>query len=316
MEKGKVLFIDTTHPVLPEMLEDGGYEVHHFYHKDINKLKAIADKFTGFIIRSKFRLDEEILKHATQLKFIGRVGSGMENIDVNYTESVGIKCFNAPEGNRDAVAEQAIGMLLSLFNNLKKADIEVRKGIWKREENRGVELGGKTVGIIGYGNTGSAFARKLRGFDVKILAYDKYKKGFSNEFVTETSLEDLFENADIVSLHIPLTEETRFMVNHNFISSFKKNIYLINTSRGRILRTSDLIKNLDNAKVIGACLDVLEFEGLSFENLDNENLPTEFKQLIKKDNVILSPHIAGWTYESNVKLSEVLAKKILKFGIY
>lgn len=316
MEKGKVLFIDTTHPVLPEMLEDGGYEVHHFYHKDINKLKAISDKFTGFIIRSKFRLDEEILKHATQLKFIGRVGAGMENIDVNYTESVGIKCFNAPEGNRDAVAEQAIGMLLSLFNNLKKADIEVRKGIWKREENRGVELGGKTVGIIGYGNTGSAFARKLRGFDVKILAYDKYKKGFSNEFVTETSLEDLFENADIVSLHIPLTEETRFMVNHNFISSFKKNIYLINTSRGRILRTSDLIKNLDNAKVIGACLDVLEFEGLSFENLDNENLPTEFKQLIKKDNVILSPHIAGWTYESNVKLSEVLAKKILKFGIY
>lgn len=316
MEKGKVLFIDTTHPVLPQMLKERGFEVHHFYQNDINKLKSIAADFTGFIIRSKFRLDEEILKYATQLKFIGRVGAGMENIDVNYTESVGIKCFNAPEGNRDAVAEQAIGMLLSLFNNLKKADIEVRKGIWKREENRGVELGGKTVGIIGYGNTGSAFARKLRGFDVKILAYDKYKKGFSNEFVTETSLEDLFENADIVSLHIPLTEETRFMVNHNFISSFKKNIYLINTSRGRILRTSDLIKNLDNAKVIGACLDVLEFEGLSFENLDNENLPTEFKQLIKKDNVILSPHIAGWTYESNVKLSEVLAKKILKFGIY
>lgn len=311
MEKGKVLFIDTTHPILPELLAKGGYEIHHFYHNDINKLKSIAADFTGFIIRSKFKLDEEILKYATKLKFIGRVGAGMENIDVNYTEEVGIKCFNAPEGNRDAVAEQAIGMLLSLFNNLKKADAEVRKGIWKREENRGVELGGKTVGIIGYGNTGSAFAKKLSGFDVEILAYDKYKKDFSNEFVREVSLEELFENADIVSLHIPLTDETRFMVNTNFFSSFKKHIYLINTSRGKILKTSDLVESLENTKVIGACLDVLEFEGLSFEDLDNENLPPEFKQLINKENVILSPHIAGWTHESNVKLSEVLAKKIL-----
>lgn len=311
MEKGKVLFIDTTHPILPELLAKGGYEIHHFYHNDINKLKSIAADFTGFIIRSKFKLDEEILKYATKLKFIGRVGAGMENIDINYTEEVGIKCFNSPEGNRDAVAEQAIGMLLSLFNNLKKADAEVRKGIWKREENRGVELGGKTVGIIGYGNTGSAFAKKLSGFDVEILAYDKYKKDFSNEFVREVSLEELFENADIVSLHIPLTDETRFMVNTNFFSSFKKHIYLINTSRGKILKTSDLVESLENTKVIGACLDVLEFEGLSFEDLDNENLPPEFKQLINKENVILSPHIAGWTHESNVKLSEVLAKKIL-----
>jgi len=311
MEKGKVLFIDTTHPVLPQMLEDGGFEVFHFYHNDINKFKEIAADFTGFIIRSKFKLDEEILKHATQLKFIGRVGAGMENIDIKYAESVGMKCFNAPEGNRDAVAEQAIGMLLSLFNNLKKADAEVRKGIWKREENRGVELGGKIVGIIGYGNTGSAFARKLRGFDVKILAYDKYKSDFSNEFVNEVSLEDLFENADIISLHIPLTDETRFMVDNNFISSFKKDIYLINTSRGKILKTSDLIHNLENNRVIGACLDVLEFEGLSFEDLDNVNLPVAFKQLIEMENVILSPHIAGWTHESNVKLSEVLANKIL-----
>lgn len=311
MEKGKVLFIDTTHPILPELLAKGGYEIHHFYHNDINKLKSIAADFTGFIIRSKFKLDEEILKYATKLKFIGRVGAGMENIDINYTEEVGIKCFNSPEGNRDAVAEQAIGMLLSLFNNLKKADAEVRKGIWKREENRGVELGGKTVGIIGYGNTGSAFAKKLSGFDVEILAYDKYKKDFSNEFVREVSLEELFENADIVSLHIPLTDETRFMVNTNFFSSFKKHIYLINTSRGKILKTSDLVESLENTKVIGACLDVLEFEGLSFEDLDSENLPPEFKQLINKENVILSPHIAGWTHESNVKLSEVLAKKIL-----
>jgi len=311
MEKGKVLFIDTTHPVLPKLLEKGGYEIHHFYDNDIDKLKAIATEFCGFIVRSKFVINEDLLKHASQLKFIGRVGAGMENIDIAYAESNGIKCFNAPEGNRDAVAEHAIGMLLSLFNNLNKANAEVKKGIWKREENRGVELGGKTVGIIGYGNTGGAFARKLKGFDVNVIAYDKYKNEFSSEFVTEVSFEELVQRADIVSLHIPLTEETRFMVNNDFFSSMKNNIYLINTSRGKILKTSDLIDNLENGKVIGACLDVLEFEGLSFENIENDNIANEFRQLIEKENIILSPHIAGWTYESNVKLSEVLAKKIL-----
>jgi len=311
MEKGKVLFIDTTHPILPKLLENGGFEIHHFYDNDIDKLRAIASEFTGFIIRSKFLMEEELLKHASQLKFIGRVGAGMENIDIAYTESHGIKCFNAPEGNRDAVAEHAIGMLLSLFNNLNRADSEVRKGIWNREKNRGVELGGKTVGIIGYGNTGSAFARKLKGFNVEVIAYDKYKSDFSSEFVSEVSFEELSQRADIISLHIPLTTETRFMVNNNFFSSIKNNIYLINTSRGKIVKTSDLIDNLEKGKVIGACLDVLEFEGLSFENIENENLAIEFRLLMEKENVILSPHIAGWTYESNIKLSEVLAKKIL-----
>lgn len=311
MEKGKVLFIDTTHQVLPQLLTNGGYEVHHFYGKDVNELKKIAGNFTGFIIRSKFKLGEDILKYATKLKFIGRVGAGMENIDVDYAESAGIKCFNAPEGNRDAVAEQAIAMLLSLFNNLLRADLEVRKGVWKREENRGVELGGKTIGIIGYGNTGGAFARKLKGFDVKVLAYDKYKSNFSDEFVIESSLDDLFLNVDIISFHVPLTSETMFMANNEFFKSFKKDVFVINTSRGKVLKTSDLINNIDTGKVNGACLDVLEFEGLSFENLDNENLPKEFIQLIEKQNVILSPHIAGWTHESNIKLSAVLAEKIL-----
>lgn len=311
MEKGKVLFIDTTHQVLPQLLSEGGFEVHHFYGKDLNELKKIAGDFTGFIIRSKFKLVEDILKHATKLKFIGRVGAGMENIDVDYAESAGIKCFNAPEGNRDAVAEQAIAMLLSLFNNLLIADKEVRNGIWKREENRGLELGGKTIGIIGYGNTGSAFARKLKGFDVNVLAYDKYKTGFSDEFVSESSLEDLFLNVDIISFHVPLTPETLFMANNEFFKSFKKDVFVINTSRGKVLKTSALINNMDSGKVKGACLDVLEFEGLSFENLDNENLPKEFIQLIEKQNVILSPHIAGWTHESNIKLSTVLAEKIL-----
>jgi D-3-phosphoglycerate dehydrogenase len=311
MEKGKVLFIDTTHPVLPELLKDGGFEVDHFYSKDLAELKSIAADYSGFIVRSKFKLDEDILKFATKLKFIGRVGAGMENIDVEFAETLGIKCFNAPEGNRNAVGEQAVAMLLALFNNLLRADNEVRNGIWKREENRGLELGGKTVGIIGYGNTGGAFARKLKGFETNVIAYDKYKKDFSDEFVKESQMEDLFRNADIVSLHIPLTEETKFMANNVFFSSFKKDIFVINTSRGKVLKTADLVKNIDSGKVKGACLDVLEFEGLSFENLDKNNLPNEFVQLIEKKNVVLSPHIAGWTHESNIKLSTVLAEKIL-----
>lgn len=313
MEKGKVLFIDTTHPVLPQLLEEAGFEIHHFYSKNKEELIDMASDYKGFIVRSKFILDEDILRHATKLEFIGRVGAGMENIDLDYAQKRGIKCFNSPEGNRDAVAEQAVGMLLSLFNNINKADAEVRQGIWKREENRGVELGGKTVGIIGYGNTGSSFAKKLRGFDVEINAYDKYKSGFSNKYVNEVSLAKIFQDSDIVSMHIPLTEETKFMVNGDFLSSFKKNIYVINTSRGKILKTADLIKCIDTAKVKGACLDVLEFEGVSFENLDKENLPADFKQLIKYENVVLTPHIAGWTHESNIKLSKVIVSKILRY---
>jgi D-3-phosphoglycerate dehydrogenase len=310
MVKGKVLFIDTTHPKLPLLLELAGFEVEHFYNNDIEMLKQMASEFTGFIIRSKFMMDEEILKYAGNLKFIGRVGAGMENIDLSYTDKLGIKCFNAPEGNRDAVGEHAIAMLLMLFNNLLRADAQVRKGIWKREENRGIELGGKTVGIIGYGNTGNAFAQKLSGFGLDVLAYDKYKTGFSSEFVREVELDAIFKQADIVSFHVPLTEETYFMANTEFFNSFEKDIFVINTSRGKVLKTADLIRGLESGKIKGACLDVLEYEGLSFENLDKNQLPDDFLKLIDRQDVVLSPHIAGWTQESNIKLSTVLAEKI------
>ncbi|PLX04705.1 MAG: hydroxyacid dehydrogenase [Marinilabiliales bacterium] len=311
MEKGKVLFIDTTHPKLPSMLEEAGFTVVHFYQKNSNELKNIASQFVGFIIRSKFKMDEDILQYASKLKFIGRVGAGMENIDTEYTDKKGIVCFNAPEGNRDAVGEQAIAMLLALFNNLLKADAEVRKGVWKREENRGIELGGKTIGIIGYGNTGGAFARKLSGFNVNVLAYDKYKSGFSDKYVKEAELKEIINEADIISFHVPLTDETLFMANESFFNSFRKEVYVINTSRGKVLNTNDLLKSLESEKVKGACLDVLEYEGLSFENLNSKDLPDGFVKLVNRRDVILSPHIAGWTHESNIKLSEVLARKII-----
>ena len=235
----------------------------------------------------------------------------MENIDVVYAESKGIKCLCAPEGNKDAVAEQTIGMLLSLFNNLNRADKEVREGKWIREGNRGVELMGKTVGIIGYGNMGGAFAERLKGFGVNVLVYDKYKNNFGNDFIKETTLEDIFKNADILSLHTPLTDETHSLINDAFINQFSKNIFIINTARGKCMNTSDLVKNLKSGKVLGACLDVLEYEMVSFEALNTNELPEAFQYLIKSDNVLLSPHIAGWTHESNEKIARILAEKII-----
>ncbi len=293
------------------MLEKEGYQCDYFDDTDYNYFKEIIHQYHGVIVRSKIRLDEEFLKNATKLKFIARVGAGMENIDQHFAESMGIVCLNAPEGNRDAVGEQAVAMLLSLFNHLNKADKEVRTGIWEREKNRGVELGGKTIGIIGYGNTGSAFAKKLRGFDVHVLAYDKYKTSFSDGLVNEAEIKELFEKSDVVSLHVPLTGETDYMVNDHFINQFSKNIYLINTSRGKIVNTPDLVKNLESGKVLGACLDVLEYEGFSFEDLNSSNLPAAFSKLVEMDQVILSPHIAGWTHESNIKMAKVIFKKIM-----
>ncbi len=260
-------------------------------------------------------LDRDFLEKAVNCRFIGRVGAGMENIDTDFAESRGIVCLNAPEGNRDAVGEQAVGMLLALFNNMIKSDREVRQGKWLREENRGTELGGKTVGIVGYGNTGGAFARKLKGFDVRLLAYDKYKKGFSDEFVVESAPEDLFEQCDIISFHVPLTAETHYLVNGEYLERFKKPVYLINTSRGKIVNTADLVNKIESGKVLGACLDVLEYEGLSYEELNRENLPETFKKLVQMPNVILSPHIAGWTHESLVRLAGVLLDKIIALEI-
>ncbi len=308
----RVLFIDSTHKRLPEKLREAGFNID--YNTSITKEDIIKtiNQYDGVIIRSKIKLDKPIIDLATKLKFIGRVGAGLENIDVEYAESKGIKCFNSPEGNRDAVGEQALGMLLTLFNNIIKADFEVRNGMWLREENRGLEIKGKTVGIIGYGNMGGAFAQRLKGFDANVIAYDKYKFGYSDEYVSEKSLEDLFETVDILNMHVPLTHETQFMINDQFINRFKKNIYIINTARGKVLKTDDLVKNLKSGKVLGAALDVLEYEQVSFENLHSDNqLPEAFQYLIIAKNIVLTPHIAGWTHESNIKLSEFLADKII-----
>ena len=307
MEKGKILFIDTAHDELRERLVKQGFVCDFFTDYNRADYLKIAHNYVGIIVRSKVKLDFVFLSACTNLKFIGRVGAGMENIDTHFADSKGITCINAPEGNRDAVGEQAIGMILTLFNNIITADAEVRNGNWIREGNRGYELGGKTIGIIGYGNTGNAFARKLSGFDVEVIAYDKYKSDFSDEFVTEATMAELFKKCDIVSLHVPLTEETEYLVNADFINSFHKNYYLINTSRGKVLKTSDLVLGLKSKKVLGACLDVLEYEGLSFENVE---LPECIKDILSMKNVVLSPHIAGWTHESNYKMAVTIAEKV------
>jgi len=307
-----IAFIDTVHPVLQEMLEAKGITCEGLYSDDIETLKLKIGAFDGIVIRSRIKLDSTFLAHATQLKFIARSGAGMENIDLDYCKQKNIICFNSPEGNRDAVGEHMLGMLLMLLNNLKRVDAEVRKGIWIRDENRGYEIAGKTIGIIGFGHMGSTFAKKLSGLDCKILAYDKYKKNFGNSYVEEASVEELYAKCDIISLHIPLTAETKYLVNDGFISSMQKPFYLLNSARGQCVETSSVVEALKNKKIIGACLDVLEYEKSSFENLDVTTLPEPMQYLINAENVILSPHIAGWTHESNYKLSWFLGDKIIK----
>lgn len=306
----KILFLDSNHPLLHETLQKAGHTCDLNYQWTKEEIINSIHLYDGIVIRSKIKITKEIIDKALKLKFIARAGAGMENIDVEYAESKGIRCLHAPEGNRDAVGEHAIGMLLSLFNNLCRANKEVREGKWIREGNRGIELMGKTVGIIGYGNMGSAFAERLKGFGVKVLAYDKYKNNFGNNFIMESTLDQIFEQADVISLHTPLTEETHYMINDSFINSFKKNIYIINTARGKCLNTADLVKNIKSGKVSGACLDVLEYEVVSFENLDAANLPGPLQYLIQSEKVMLSPHIGGWTIESNQKIARVLAEKI------
>ena len=305
-----VLFIDTVHALLQEKLEANGFTCIDGSKMDRQAVENALGNIDGIVIRSRFTMDETILKFAPQLKFIARSGAGMENIDEAYCSARNIVLFNAPEGNRTAVGEQALGMLLSLFNHLVRGNEEVRKGIWDREGNRGIELTGKTVGIIGYGNNGSAFAKVLHGFDCTVLAYDKYKTGFGNAFVTESSLEAIFEQADVVSFHIPQNEETLFMGNAEFFQAFQKSIYLLNLSRGKIVRIADLLQAIENGKVLGAGLDVLEFESKSFEQFEAANNPT-IEALFASNKVLLSPHVGGWTKESYVKLSAVLADKIL-----
>ena len=303
----KILFIDSVHPLLKQELENENHICATAYDKSKTEIEKIISDYQGIIIRSRFKIDKQFIDCCDSLKFIARAGSGLDNIDVYYAENKKIHCYNAAKGNRQAVAEHALGMLLSLFNNLNTADQEVRNGVWKREENRGVELAGKTVGIIGYGNNGSAFAEVLKGFNVKILAYDKYL----NDYSYKSTMESIYKQADIVSLHIPLTKETTYLVNDNFIRSFEKDIYLINTARGKCTNTKDLVAALENGKTKGACLDVLEYEKNSFEKLNKKGLASNMRYLMNAKNTILSPHVAGWTKESNVKIAKVLLNKII-----
>ncbi len=310
----KVIFIDVVHPILEERLTQASYKCIDATKSSYAACQMLLQDAVGMVIRSRFKVDEVLLKEAKNIKFIARSGAGMENIDVKYCENRKIQLINAPEGNCTAVAEHALGMLLSLFNKLNSADREIRNGKWNREENRGIELTGKIVGIIGLGNNGSAFAKVLRGFDVEILAYDKYKTNYGTPNIKEATLEEIYARADVLSFHIPQTEETMYWADDKFFTdSMKKPFYLLNVARGKIVRIEALIKAIENGKVLGAGLDVLEFEKSSFENFFQGEIPEAFQKLLASDKVILSPHVAGWTVESYYKLSDVMADKILNF---
>ena len=306
--KGKILIVDDLHPVFKNRAEQLGYEVDDRPKITRAETLAVIAQYDGIAVRTKFRIDKELMDAAPALKFVARAGAGLDNIDEAYANEKGILLINAPEGNRDALGEHAVALLLSLINNLRKADIEIRNGIWDREGNRGWELKGKTVGIIGYGFMGSSFARKLSGFEVKVLAYDKYKTGFSDAYAQECSMEEIVKHSDVLSLHIPLTSETRQMVDEEYLFHFKKNIFFINTARGEIVNTKAVLAGLQSGKLLGAGLDVLEAE--KFPNLGDQSWYTELKESPK---VILTPHIGGWTFDSYRKISEVLADKLEQF---
>jgi len=305
----KILHLDTNHKLLINQLNDLGFTNDEDYTSSKEEIQAKIHQYEGFIIRSRFSIDKTFLDTATNLKFIGRVGAGLENIDCDYAEQKGITLIAAPEGNRNAVGEHSLAMLLSLFNKLNKADKEVRQGKWLREDNRGIELDGKTVGLIGYGNMGKAFAKKLRGFDVKVLCYD-IKENVGDENAMQVSLNELQQQADVLSLHTPQTPLTINMVDNTFINQFKKSFWLINTARGKSVVTKDLVSALKSDKILGAGLDVLEYEKSSFENLFTSTIPEAFQYLIDAENVLLSPHIAGWTVESKEKLAQTIVDKI------
>ena len=306
-----VHFIDTVHEILWDTLSSKGFTCLDRTKVSKHDFFKSAEQCSGIVIRSRFKLLEQELLQLPNLKFIARSGAGLENIDLDYCAAHDIKVYNSPEGNMTAVGEHAIGMILSLFNHLKRGDIEVKSAEWNRELNRGLELSGKTVGIIGYGNMGSAFAQRLSGFDCEVIAYDKYRKGYQTKNIKEVSLAELQEKADVISLHIPISEETNYYVSTAFINQVKKPFFLINTARGNHVKITDLLPALDTGKILGACLDVLEYEKFDFENIASEELPKEWNELIKRENVLLSPHVAGWTLESYIKLSSYLAKKIL-----
>lgn len=309
----KILFVDENHPVLKDNLEKFGHDCIDDFTSSKQKIEEEIYQYDGIVIRSRFKIDKTFLNKATKLKFIARVGAGLESIDVPYAENKNVYLIAAPEGNRNAVGEHTLGMILSLFNNLKQADTQIRQGKWLRESNRGIELEGKTIGLIGYGNMGNAFAKKLKGFDVTVIFHD-IKPNLSNENAQQVTLEELFERTDLLSLHTPHTSITNKMIDSKFIEKFKKSFFLINTARGTAVVTDDLVNAIENKKILGACLDVLEYEKLSFENFFTDNtLPKAFKYLINSDKVLLSPHVAGWTIESKYKLAKTTLDKIIHF---
>jgi D-3-phosphoglycerate dehydrogenase len=303
--KGKILIVDDLHPVFKERAIALGFEVDDLPLITREETLTILNHYVGIAVRTKFRIDADIFNAAPNLKFVARAGAGLDNIDEAYAAKRGIALLNAPEGNRDAVGEHAIGMLLSLANNFRNSDSQIRSGIWDREGNRGWELKGKTVGIIGYGFMGSSFARKLSGFEVNVIAYDKYKTGFSDEYVREVSMEEIVKHSDVLSLHIPLTAETRQMVDAEYLFHFRKPIFFISTARGEITSTQALLNAIKSGKIMGAGLDVLEVE--KFPKLGEQ---TWFQELINSGKVLLTPHIGGWTFDSYRKISEVLADKL------
>ncbi|WP_439480879.1 2-hydroxyacid dehydrogenase [Chryseobacterium aquaticum] len=304
----KILLLDKNHPLITEQLLAKNFILEEDFTSSYDEVCNKIDDYDGIIIRSRIPLDKNFLEKAKNLKFIARVGAGMENIDIPVAEKLGIKLINSPEGNRDSVAEHVVGMLLILMNRLFIASNEVKKGIWLREENRGDELLGKTVGLIGYGNMGKATAKRLSGFGCKVIFHD-ILPNLSDEFATQVSLEELKEKTEVLSLHIPLTDETHYLINSEFISEMKNNFYFVNTARGKNVETKSLVEALKSGKVKGACLDVLEYEKSSFENLEINN--EDLKYLLDSEKVIVTPHIAGWTHQSKEKLAQVIVDKIL-----
>lgn len=304
----KILLLDKNHPLITEQLSAKGFVLEEDFISSYNEVLNKIENYDGIIIRSRIPIDENFIRHAKNLKFIARVGAGMENIDVEFAKSLGIKLISSPEGNRDSVAEHVVGMLLILMNRLFIASIEVKHGIWKREENRGDELLGKTFGIIGYGHMGKAVAKRLSSFGVRVIFYD-ILPNIGDEFATQVSLEILQKETDILSLHLPITAETRYFIDAEFILGMQKEFYFVNTARGENVKTKDLVEALKTEKVKGVALDVLEFEKSSFENLEIKNEDLDY--LLQSEKAIVTPHIAGWTTQSKEKLAQVIVDKIL-----